>query len=343
MTTAISGPGSRGPRQTLVIDLDAEGVDPEIVVDRAAPPNVVRGVLEAVDVLDGHTRLLSKARIVRAADVDELLAEITDPERTVAVAVAGSFEGAPVDRWADAVNSLLRNGLGVVVGAVLTPDAQEELVQRLPESHTVPAHTIRTFAPQVNLDEVADGARHRVLGARTLERHIHRRGRGIIVDQGLQKLHARSSRQRFLARPLPADVARTMRLLDLASGSEVASVPTVVVEPVPSRPVEGATTSTPWDGTERRNEPLGTSRVSDDVLLGVRGLLHDLGGETLDLVGIADARREVKRLRDDSVGLEKFLDEAEALEAELNETKAFLGLQEQETAKEATELFSVAA
>jgi hypothetical protein len=64
---------------------------------------------------------------------------------------------------------LLRDGVGLAGGYVLTPEATAQFNNAIGPVHAVSPWTVRTFRPGVEPDNVEDGRRHKVL---SLERII---------------------------------------------------------------------------------------------------------------------------------------------------------------------------
>jgi hypothetical protein len=343
---AASLPGAERNAQSLVIELDVGDVDAITAVTKGAPPNIVRQLLETVEVHDGLTPLHATPVIVRGPDVDDLLSVILDPARNVAVVVAGALPGVDIDPWRDALESLLRESRGVATGYVLTPAAQTELARRLPDSHAVEPTSIRTFAPQVDLDDPADGLRHRTLGPRTLARHVQKTSKGIKVGGYLPRAHARTARQRFLDRPLPSDLTRTLRILSREE-LHLRQLPRPETAQPGAAAVAGALAELQtaqgtlteafqgWDGVERRAPRLDVVELGVAQYARVSLLLADLGADGLEESKLEAAEASLARLRSDAQATEHFLSDLEALEGERNELRGDLELQELFTVDEA--------
>lgn len=206
---AISAPHSRRHTQSLVIEAGLHDAPTNVAVSRVATPRLARRILETTTAKDGDTPLYGFPRTVREDDVDEVLEAILDPARTAGVIVAPSPDKAHEERWREIVTSLTKQSVGVATSYVLDPDAAEVLGRRLPRSHRVEPGVVRTYAPQVDLDSVEDGLRHRMLGPATLARAID----GTRVSTPLANRHAESTRLRFIQLDLPPDVRRSLEIL----------------------------------------------------------------------------------------------------------------------------------
>lgn len=196
----------------LVVEGALEGVTDDAALDLVGTPRIVRDLLDELEPLDGSTLLTSRPQFVRSEDVRSVLDAITDKTRIGSVIVASS-PGREVDAaWSEIIEKLTRNSLGVAATFVIAAGAVPVLNQHLPASHETPAGRVRTFGPDVQLDDPLDARAHRFLGPSTLARAI--RGRAVIGK--LPAVHARGPRLRLLERALPADVRRTIELLDRA-------------------------------------------------------------------------------------------------------------------------------
>ncbi|NYD66774.1 hypothetical protein [Agromyces atrinae] len=200
-------------RQSLVIDVSIEGIDPSSAVDRVDPPRVVTALLETVDAWDGFTRLTGKPRTIHRDEVGEVLSAIADQDRSSAVIVAGSLGRDTDSAWTRTIESLTKQSVGVASIFVVLADGMSQLADELPASHEVRPGTVRTFAPRVELDDPDDGVRHRFLGPASLARAVE----GTRVARALTKYHAAAGRRRLVEQDLPADIRRGVDLLRKAA------------------------------------------------------------------------------------------------------------------------------
>jgi hypothetical protein len=104
--------------------------------------------------------------------------------------------------WTGHVRALLRDGVGLAGGYVLTPAATAQFNNAIGPVHAVNPWTVRTFRSGVEPDNVADGRRHKVL---SLER--------IIADSThrLARMLGRQAREAALETPLPTFATRVNR------------------------------------------------------------------------------------------------------------------------------------
>lgn len=287
--------GDRRIGGTLVIEGARSDATPEQALDGVGTPRIVSQILEEIDVYDGRTRLTGKPRVVRQQDVSEVLEAIADPERASSVIVASSIDPAVDAEWLKLMTQLTRNSVGVASTFVVYGDAVEVLNERLPDSHRVPRGNVRTFVPGARLDDPDDGIAHRFVGPATLARAI-RNGR---VQGLLPTVHSRGPRTVFLERGLPADVRRSIELLDKQErahlrtleverrkaignveqpgvvGVEVIDIPTIVdVAPVPQPAAPPDSVSTPELTAEAaRDEPAAADRGLIGILRAIRRLI----------------------------------------------------------------------
>ena len=206
---AATLPTRRGREQTIVVEVDLADVDRDTALSRVDPPTIVRSILDTYAANDGSVRLTGTPNVVRADDVDDLLAAITDVSRTASVVVALSPAPDLDDAWRNVVASLTRQSVGVSAAYVVYHSAIDRFSEQLPESHRVGPGQIRTFLPGVQFDEPADAIRHRWLALPTLTRSLESRR----VASPLQRRHGEAARRRFVETELPSDVQRMIELL----------------------------------------------------------------------------------------------------------------------------------
>ena len=179
----------------------------------AAPPRLVRRILDVVDAYDGPLHLYSAATAVPTHDVDDLLEAICGPERHGLMFVVGTADsdltGGPTfaefqkraDVWSRDIV-----GLGQVV--VLDPLATAAFNEGIGATHRVEPWTIRTYAPVPDPAWSADARRHRIFSAARL-RSTHDREVGRILNF--------SARAHAADRRLPPSVAAVDRDLRRAT------------------------------------------------------------------------------------------------------------------------------
>ena len=223
----------------LVVQGAQERVPDDAAIDSVGTPRIVRDLIDELQPLDGATPLTSRPQIVRNGDVGSVLDAITDDSRIGSVIVASS-PGTEVDSaWSEIVSKLTRNSVGVASVFVVAADAVDDLNRHLPDSHGTPRGRVRTYGTGVQLSDPLDGQAHRFLGPSTLSRAV----RGSSIVGRLPAVHARGPRLRLLERALPADVRRTIELLDRTERRQriaahvAAEVP--AAQPAPSAPQGG--------------------------------------------------------------------------------------------------------
>ncbi|VFA96616.1 hypothetical protein [Nocardia cyriacigeorgica] len=239
--------------QTIVVDVDRDGVDRSEALATVDPPRLMRLILGTESATDGAVVLTGTPVAIRRGGAREVYDAIVDPERTASVVVAGSL-GPEFDlKWQKVVESLTRQSMGVAATYVVFDDAMRELADLLPESYQPGPGRIRTYFPQVDLEDPTDALRHRWLGPVTLQRAI----RGTQVSPALGRRHAEPARRRFVELELPTDIRRTIELLDRAETavtrrarvSERVESRTAAAVPVTDQPLtrpELAVTAQPW-------------------------------------------------------------------------------------------------
>lgn len=228
-----------GAKQGLLIVQGArDRVTDDAAIDSVGTPRIVKDLLDELRPLDGATPLTSQPQFVRPGDAGSVLDAITDDSRIGSVIVASS-PGTEVDSaWSEIVAKLTRNSVGVASVFVVAADAVVDLNEHLPVSHQTPPGRVRTYGTGVELTDPLDGQAHRFLGPSTLSRAV--RGRSVVGR--LPEVHARGPRLRLLERALPADVRRTIELLDRMERrqriAEQVAAETLVAQPTSSTPEE---------------------------------------------------------------------------------------------------------
>lgn len=204
---ALGSSESTQGTDTLVVQ--AIRVDQPDASGQVDPPYLVKQLLAREDVRDGLTPVTPEPRFVSEGSVDEVRRAITDPARSVTVIVAVSPGREYEAKFRALVQQLTSKLVGVASVFVLSPDAARELNGHLPASHQVESGRVRTYFPDVDLEDPADGRRHRVLGPRTFARAIQ----GSRVATYLQEAFALQTRAALLASPLPRTLRRQVAAL----------------------------------------------------------------------------------------------------------------------------------
>ena len=196
----------------------------------AAPPRLIRWLLDVLEAHDGSLRLTSTATATQAPDVDDLLDAVCDPDRRGLLFVVGTAETDPLhgrtfadtqaraERWArDSV------GLGQVV--VLDPLATAAFNVGIGATHGVDPWAVRTYAPDPDPAWSTDARRHRIFSASRLHQsHNNEVGRVLGF----------SARAHAADRALPSSVAAADR--DLSRALDRLVLDTIFTTPTPPTP-----------------------------------------------------------------------------------------------------------
>lgn len=319
---AASRPSARRLRQTLWVE--THGVRPDGTEVSPDPPKLVRQILEAVDARDGEVPVLAKPQVMSLDDVEALVQYVLDEHRDISIVVAAPIADVPPHRWAAAVANLVRDSAGCASAFVLTADALDAFNAALGAGHAVPASSVRTYLPNVDVDDSTDARRHRVLGARTMSAAL---GGNLKFRRSLVAAHSRAARQHILDTGLPADLLRVERILQRELLGQARQITPVTDELVESpRLIERVVAALPsvepaWIDRLRElvRRVLGLDVVDEDAIEGL-GREIDLREERLVV-----ADRQVTNLLDDRDVLNDQLAElrkrleAEELEREIAE------------------------
>jgi hypothetical protein len=193
-----SGPRRAAPGGSPAREVDAEGAW------WTGVPHMVREVVSGADACDGQMTLATQPALVSAAEVDDLISVICDPERRGTALVAAPGPDVPLSRLVGQVERLTRECVGLAGIYVLDHEAAGQLEESFGPSHSVPPGAIRTFLPDADPASDIDARRHRVLLPRTIAEQ---------APGKLAHLLGRAHRHRALDLPLPAQAVAVDRLL----------------------------------------------------------------------------------------------------------------------------------
>lgn len=210
----------------LLIEVASPQADEESRLVAAAPPRLVRQLLEVLPARDGASPMTSEPTIVRADGVPEVVAAVTDPARRGLVFVAGTPDDFPIDRWRDHLGQLVRDTVGLASTFVLDAEATQ-LARSALSAHGPDVGALRTYLRDVQPGSLGDAARHRFLTPRTM----------VSRPTGyLRRVLSGTARRQVVDRPLPADVARVLRLVARWEAADIAPQSTRTSRPSATTP-----------------------------------------------------------------------------------------------------------
>ncbi len=160
------------------------------------PPRIAGDLLRSVTGRDGDHVLTGQARIARRTQAAEILQSIEDPRRRGLLFLAGTDDVLPLDKWTQYVRGILHDTVGLASAHVLDAETTALVNSWLPATHRIAPGTVRTFRPDVDVDDPLDGERHRILGTRRIIRDEAR---------ALRSLLAHQARSLSVTAPLPRD------------------------------------------------------------------------------------------------------------------------------------------
>ncbi|WP_441246028.1 hypothetical protein [Kitasatospora sp. McL0602] len=227
-TTPVADPSPGGGAGQTWVRLEAEylaagaGVRP---AGRVPVPDLARALFALIDATDGSAAVGPLPRLVAAADVDTLIDELCDPDRSLPVVVASVPPSAPLDSWqADTVRPLMRQLTGLAVLYVLD-HAALPLFNVALEYHKVYGGAVRTYLPEVDPASRSDSARHPVMPRHRIEEDVRRAA----------ALISREPRKAAAELPLPAPLAAVpvLQLPSEAKHRPRRTPPTDTAQPTP--------------------------------------------------------------------------------------------------------------
>jgi hypothetical protein len=193
-------PSPQGTWTTEVIVHDEPGVDDWISIrvtnDQGrfvAVPRVARYLLGVLPLRDGRLELEDSFSVLRSGHIDELVDALTDDRRHGLAFVAGSDVelDIPFDIWANQVGKWAKevSGLGKVF--VLDPAATADFARRVGPEFAAPPWAIRTYRPDVRLDDTDNARQHRILGTKRLGSEPYGAVRTLLGDIARQQAGTR--------------------------------------------------------------------------------------------------------------------------------------------------------
>ncbi|MEE6288795.1 hypothetical protein V2J52_14165 [Georgenia sp. MJ173] len=157
-------PGTTGERPWVWVDVEQEGVEDVW----AARPRVAREILATLPGDDHGAPLTPTPTLIGPGEVEELVNVLTSHQRRGPVFVAGGSESLPIERWAEYVEALLGETVGLSAGYVLDGPATERFAQVVGTRHAVRPGTLRTYLPGLDPSSDLDALRHRLLTTETI-------------------------------------------------------------------------------------------------------------------------------------------------------------------------------
>ena len=182
----------------------------------ASPPEAVRILLSRLDCRDGRHPVSGEPRIVRGRSDDavrRLADAVRDPDRRLALVVAGRPARGTVSDWRAALASALSRSAGMYTGYVLDGAAHDRLYGLLPRDLRVPRGGIRTYLPRVQRDAADDARRHPLMSPSTVAAASGPDGR---LHGWAARTLTRAIRETALAAALPAELQQVDALLNEA-------------------------------------------------------------------------------------------------------------------------------
>ncbi|WP_236796613.1 hypothetical protein [Amycolatopsis sp. GM8] len=190
-------------------------------------PSVLRGLLGELEVCDGRTEVTPSPQWVALGHLPDLMDYLADETRRgpVYMLSQGHQPREEFERWAREVTWHL---VGMGSAFLLDPAVEAGFNEMVGAAHAVPPGTMRTYLPDVDLDNPEDPLRHRILGrtritatdTRQLARMLGRAERDRAARQPIP-LEARELMHTYEPTPLPVSWRDQQRLvMDLQAENE---------------------------------------------------------------------------------------------------------------------------
>ncbi|GHF44331.1 hypothetical protein FHX82_001872 [Amycolatopsis bartoniae] len=158
-------------------------------------PSVLRGLLAEIEALDGRTEIAPSPQWVTLGHLPDLMDYLADETRRgpVYMISQGQQPRDEFERWAREVTWHL---VGMGSAFLLDPAVELGFNEMVGSGLAVPPGTMRTYLPEVDLDNPEDPLRHRILGRTRIVGTDTRR---------LARMLGRAERDRAAKMPIPED------------------------------------------------------------------------------------------------------------------------------------------
>ncbi|WP_426940076.1 hypothetical protein [Pseudarthrobacter sp. S6] len=141
----------------------------------AGAPRLVRSLIDDYACSDRGVKLTNRPVIVRAQQVDQLIQLLGRNGRRTLSFIAGSSAGLPMKEWTEFVGNILKQTTGQASAYVLDPVATTMFNQRVGMEFGVRPGMLRTYLPDLDVNDPQDSARHRFLTTESIaSQHVGR-------------------------------------------------------------------------------------------------------------------------------------------------------------------------
>lgn len=141
----------------------------------AGAPRLVRSLIEDYACSDRGVKLTNRPVVVRAQQVDQLIQLLGRNGRRTLSFIAGSSAGLPMKEWTEFVGNILKQTTGQASAYVLDPVATTMFNQRVGTEFGVRPGMLRTYLPDLDINDPQDSARHRFLTTESIaSQHVGR-------------------------------------------------------------------------------------------------------------------------------------------------------------------------
>jgi hypothetical protein len=192
--------------------VEATRIDHQDAPGEVDPPAVVKQLLAREVVFDGETHVTAVPKLIGIDEVEEVVRAVVDPNRSVSVTVGASPGQKAEAAFQVSVESLTAKVIGASAVFVLSTTATREFNNRLPAHLRIDEGRVRTYQSKVDVENEADGRRHRILGPARFARAIY--GPKKKVAQYLQSAFAVETRLPMLSLALPSRIRRARFMLE---------------------------------------------------------------------------------------------------------------------------------
>jgi hypothetical protein len=195
-------------------------------------PRIALNLFSVLNLVDGGMRVAPDAAMVTPARVDELLSALLSSDRRGPVLVAATDDQLPFDAFREQVTAWARETVGLAHVAVLTPPATVQFAETVGDALAVKPWSIRTFRPDMTLEDAHE--RHRILSFTRL---------ALERDDRLRTLLGRIARDELAEMPEPSELAALRRRFERIENARLGEA--ITSRRTPTRPLPTPRLATP--------------------------------------------------------------------------------------------------
>lgn len=166
----------------LWVEIETQASIPSAIAAPFMPmsvPRVLRMLLSSLSFRDGRTDITAEPQWITSNHLPDIMDYLADETRRGAVYVA-SQGSRPSEHFTQWITEITWQVVGLGTVFLLDDDVTQEFNEMVGASHAVPTGAVRTYLPNVALDDPDDPQRHKILGAARIAQTEPRRLAGML-------------------------------------------------------------------------------------------------------------------------------------------------------------------